>query len=212
MSGEPPGASTEASDPADCGRELARRVQARYEGVRDLHATFRQTTRSAAFAGSATADQKTNGEVWFAKPGRMRWVYEAPTPSLVVSDGETLWIYDPDAREAQSMPVTQGFLSGAAFQFLLGEGRILDTFDASAQDCGNQRVRLVLKPLADATYERLELQVDRETGDVHATAIDDLFGNRTEVEFDSLRTNQGPPDDRFVFVAPEGVRVERLAP
>ena len=48
--------------------------------------------------------------------------------------------------------------------------------------------------------------------DVRDTAVDDLFGNRTEVVFSSLRTNQDPPAERFVFVAPEGVRVERLAP
>jgi len=56
----------------------------------------------------------TRGRVVFAKPGRMRWVYESPEPSLVVSDGETLWIYDPAAREAQRLPVTQGYLTGAA--------------------------------------------------------------------------------------------------
>ncbi len=199
-----------APAPDTCMADVVARVQARYEGVRDLHARFEQRTRSVAFGGASEAT--ASGEVRFAKPGRMRWSYSDPQPSLVVSDGETLWLYDPLAREAQAMPVSQGFLSGTAFQFLLGEGRILDAFHVTASGCGERLVQLDLVPKEPATYERLELHVDAALGDVRRTAIDDLFGNRTEVDFTSMETNTDPPETAFVFEAPEGVRLEVLEP
>lgn len=202
--------SAAAAGPApsdECAEEVARRVQAHYEGVRDLTARFVQTQRSVAFAGG---EEEARGEVSFAKPGRMRWSYESPEPSLVVSDGEKLWIYDPEAREVQVLSVDQGFLSGAAFQFLLGEGRILDTYRVSARGCGEERTVLELVPRAESTYERLELEVDPAQGAVHATSVVDLFGNRTDVAFEEVRVNRGLEADLFRFEPPEGVRVLTL--
>ena len=202
------GARADGDGAQDCVREVVSRVQARYEGVQDLEARFVQTSRSVAFGG-APQTMQASGVALFAKPGRMRWTYEEPEPSLVVSDGETLWIYDPVAREAQELPVGQGFLSGTAVQFLLGEGRILESFDVRAEGCGGGEVRLFLKPREEASYESLELRVDPTSGDVRATAVVDLFGNRTDVEFASLRANQRPDPARFRFEAEPGVRVLR---
>lgn len=205
-----PGARADGEEPPpDCAHEAAGRVQARYDGVRDLEARFTQRSRSVALGGAAQ-DLEASGTAVFAKPGRMRWTYEKPEPSLVVSDGETLWVYDPRAKEAQEFPVGQGFLSGTAVQFLLGEGQILTAFDVAAESCGSEPVHLLLTPKQDATYERLELWVAK-SGDVKGTAVVDLFGNRTEVTFDSLRANRDPAASLFRFEPEPGVRVLRAA-
>jgi outer membrane lipoprotein carrier protein len=201
------GAQADGEEPQDCARAIAARVQARYDGVADLEARFTQKSRSVAFGGAS--EMQASGVALFAKPGRMRWTYEKPEPSLVVSDGKTLWIYDPTAREAQEFDVGQGFLSGTAVQFLLGEGRILDAFEVSAPTCTGESVRLFLKPREEASYESLELVVDPRTGDVRGTAVVDLFGNRTDVEFASLRVNRHPDAARFRFTPEPGVQVLR---
>lgn len=206
LAGSPARAGGE--EPPACAREAAARVQTRYDGVRDLEARFTQRSRSVALGG-AGQDLEASGTAVFAKPGRMRWMYEKPEPSLVVSDGETLWIYDPRAKEAQEFPVGAGFLSGTAVQFLLGEGEILEAFDVSAEDCASETVHLLLTPKKDATYERLELWV-APSGDVKGTAVVDLFGNRTEVKFESLRANRTPPLSLFRFEPEPGVKVLRV--
>jgi outer membrane lipoprotein carrier protein len=197
-----------ASAPADCAAALTARVQARYDRMRELEARFTQRTLSALAPGG----ELTTGRVALAKPGRMRWSYETPEPSLVVSDGATLWIYDPRAREAQKLAVGEQFLSGAAFQFLLGSGRIADSFRVAADRCDAPRVRLTLTPRADATYQALELEVDAASGEALATAVLDLFGNRTEVQFSEIRYDGGLAPDVFRFTPEPGVRVIELAP
>ncbi len=208
------GAGAEAGgDPvaADCAEATARRVQAHYDEVRDLSADFAQTTRSVAFGGASAVDSEpARGRVHFAKPGRMRWEYRSPEPSLVVSDGETLWIHDPVAKEVQVLAVGAGFLSGAAIQFLLGEGKILESFRVAASSCEGERVTLALHPRQPATYERLELVVDPASGVIRETEVVDLFGNRTHVVFEDMDTNQDPPVTLFRFEPPEGVRVLEL--
>lgn len=201
-----------AAEPApDCGPAVTAAVQARYDGLAGLSASFRQVTRSVAFGG-ASEPEAASGRVWFAKPGRMRWEYELPEPSLVVSDGSTLWIYDPGAHEAQKLSVDEGFLSAAAVQFLLGEGRIDETFEVTALDCGEGEARLELRPREPATYERLEIAVDRASGWIVETLVVDLFGNMTRVAFADLDGETAVAPGRFRFEPPEGARVLTLEP
>jgi outer membrane lipoprotein carrier protein len=191
----------------DCASEVAQRVQQRYEKVRDLSARFEQTTRRVALGGGAGDALVARGEVVFAKPGKMRWAYESPEPSLVVSDGATLWIYDPKAREVQKLALGDGYLSAAGVQFLLGEGKLLDEFGVTASGCGGSVVSLELTPKREAQYERLEMRVDRASFAVRETSVVDLFGNQTAIAFDEVRENTKPAASLFGFTPPAGVRV-----
>jgi outer membrane lipoprotein carrier protein len=186
-------------------------VQARYDGIRSLRARFTQTTRNVAFGGDSGPEaQPARGRVEFAKPGRMRFEYETPEPSLVVSDGKTLWIYDPTAREVQVLPVSEGFLSAAAIQFLLGEGRLLESFEVTARSCEAERAELELRPRAESSYERIDLAVERGSGWIRETTVVDLLGNRTHLVFEGLEVGGAAPEARFRFDPPEGVKVMTL--
>jgi outer membrane lipoprotein carrier protein len=206
------GAAAQPAPPASCGPEAAARVQARYDGIRSLRARFTQTTESVAFGGgdAAPAAAPASGRVEFAKPGRMRFEYETPEPSLVVSDGKTLWIYDPVAKEVQVLAVEGDFLSAAAIQFLLGEGRLTESFEVTATSCAPKRAELALRPRAEASYEQLDLVVDPTSGWIRETTVRDLLGNRTRVVFEDVEAGGEPDAARFRFEPPEGVRVLTL--
>jgi outer membrane lipoprotein carrier protein len=194
-----------------CAERAARALQRRYESVRDLGARFEQTSRSVAL-GRPGATAKSSGSVVFAKPGRMRWTYEEPEPSLVVSDGRELWIYDPANREAQRMAVAGEYLSGVAVSFLLGEGEILRDFDVRALECGEDSVLLDLVPRQPASYERLRARTDPRSGELLETTVVDLLGNATTVALREVRVNRDPDPALFRFEAPPGVRVVDLGP
>ena len=210
-----PAPSADEATPSDstavdssCAERVATRVQARYERIRDLEAEFEQTTHSVTLgSGALGSPEPSRGRVVFAKPGKMRWSYESPEPSLVVSDGVTLWLYNPGLKEASRLRVTEGYLTGAALQFLLGEGKLLEEFTVAASGCGTGSVELELVPVNPASYERLGLVVAESTGDVRSTTIVDLFGNQTRISFEKLRTDLGPPAATFVFEVPPDVEV-----
>jgi len=205
--------AAEVSTKLDCTDELTERVQQRYEAVKDLSARFEQSTRVASLHGSGhEAPSESSGEVVFEKPGKMRWSYEKPNPSLVVSDGEVAWVYDPAAREAQRMQAGDTLLKGGAMQFLLGRGDLRRDFEVRARSCEGSSVVLDLTPREPATYEKLEIVADRESGEVEETTVSDLVGNVTRVAFHNVRTNRGVAKDTFHFTPPEGVRVIELQP
>jgi outer membrane lipoprotein carrier protein len=190
------------------GEATAQLVQARYDGIRDLRADFIQESQSASFAGVPLMDADAkSGRVVFAKPGKMRWTYISPEASVVVSDGSTLWIYDVEGGTATRLAVTAGYLSGAAFQFLLGDGNLLKEFEVAATSCTAERITMDLTPRGDASYERLGLVADAKTGDIEETLMVDLFGNRTAIRFDAMETNQKPEASVFEFEVPADVEL-----
>src|SRR5690348_11488494 len=71
-------------------------VQKRYDGAADFKARFSQTLTSAAMARKTSS----SGEVTFKKPGRMRWDYEKPDRNTYVTDGNVLWLYEPEDKQA----------------------------------------------------------------------------------------------------------------
>lgn len=193
--------------PDACAEAAARKVQAHYESVADLRARFSQT-RDAVGGSGPTRE----GTVVLAKPGRMRWSYETPEPSLLVTDGQVLWMYDPLLEEAQRLPDAGGVLSGAAVAFLMGEGDLLAEFSVKADDCDASPLTLQMLPRTDAGYERLALEVDAGSGRVLASTVTDLFGNRTRVAFRDVRENTRPENELFRFTPPPGVEVFDLTP
>ncbi len=178
-------------------------IQSRYDVVNDLRADFEQVTRTVALAGPGSI---VSGTVWFAKPGKMRWSYVDP-PSLLISDGQTLWIYDPRFEEVQKLSAGSEYLSGASIQFLLGSGSIRRDFSIVERTCSKSSVEIDLTPIKPASYERLGIIADPKTGDLIRTTIYDLLGNVTEVTFSNLETDLNPPPETFRFVPPDGVKV-----
>ena len=191
----------------DANASLAR-IQSRYDEIEDLSARFTQISESVILAGlPAHGPATSGGEVVLAKPGRMRWSYLDPDASIVVSDGEVLWIYDVEAKQATRALVGQGYLAGAALQFLLGDGRLHETFDVKEVACSESRVELELKPQRPANYEKILVVADMVSGLVTTTSVQDLFGNRTTLTFSAIELNRSPDSSTFVFEKPEGVEV-----
>jgi outer membrane lipoprotein carrier protein len=204
--------SAQSGASASCLDRTIELLQSRYERVTDLRAHFVQTTRAAHTGGIAPDPVTSRGQMVVAKPARMRWVYEKPEESVVVSDGKTLWIYDPAFKEVQSLPVGEGFLSGVAVQFLLGEGDLRRDFAIDLVSCGESEVELELTPRTPASYETLRIVAEPATGSVVRTQIVDLLGNQTVLELSQLETNVHPDPALFRFVTPEGVSVVELDP
>ncbi|MCH7600284.1 MAG: outer membrane lipoprotein carrier protein LolA [Myxococcales bacterium] len=203
-------ARAEPPPEGSCRDAAVAALQQRYESATDLRADIVQTTRSVALGANVSEQMISKGTIVFAKPGKMRWSYEEPEPSLVVSDGETLWIYDPVFREAQKLPATEGYLSGAAVQFLLGKGTLERDFEISALSCEPAIAELRFRPRKLSAYEKLHVHVNLQTGDLLKTTVFFVLGNVTEVAFFNIELNVDPPASLFRFDPPADVRVIEL--
>ena len=204
-------AAVAAETPAEEAVRLAEKVQAHYDGVRDLKATFIQTY----FKALTSRSNEKDGELFMKKPGKVLYKYTTQN-TMTYLNGDVLWYYKPDERTAAQTRVDRKQMT-AAFQFLTGEGKLTDAFKVeplSSDPALKLRPGLVALKLTpkgkEPTYARLILGVDPKTGSVMTTILELNSGDTNRFDFKKVETNSGLQDELFEFVPPKGVDVERM--
>lgn len=193
-----------AADAEDDAGKTLDAVQQRYEEVRDLRASFEQTSFSAALGTETTS----KGAVTVERPGKMRWEYAAPDGRVIVLDKDSIRIWNPDEKQLQIAAISAGNVSPTALGFLLGQAVLRDTFDAAAiSEPARAERGLRLRPKNDGGFESLELWVDPKTYQLRESVVLDLFGNRTRLRLAEMRENAGVTSADFELVVPEGAEV-----
>lgn len=87
----PRAAALSAPDRAD-----VERIEQYLNGIHTLSARFQQFSQNGGTAG---------GKVFVARPGRMRFEYDAPTPILIVADGTFVVYIDNSLKQVTYLPI-----------------------------------------------------------------------------------------------------------
>ncbi len=198
-------ATAERQDAAPAGEEqplaeAGARLEALLEATATLRANFEQRVHDA----SGRLLEEARGEVEIARPGRFRWTYTAPYEQLLVTDGAQVWMYDADLEQVSISRVEQAIAGSPAM--LLGGGRLADGFDVAEAWVAEGLEWVVLVPRqGDGDFRQIALGHDGTV--VRRMALTDALGQRTAVVFADIERGIALADERFVFVAPEGVDV-----
>lgn len=167
-----------------------------------LNTSFQQTV----YSSDGTALQQTSGQLQAARPGKVRWQAEPPMEQLLVSDGETLWIYDPDLEQVTIKSFDQDLSKTPAILFIGN----LDTLEQSYKIYIEQGevVNFSLIPIAvDSLYEKVALSFSGETPTT--MTLWDSLGQKTEINFSNTALNEPIDPALFSFEPPEGVDILR---
>ena len=199
-----------APAPSTAADEAVKKVQAFYQGTQKLKADFKQTYTNAVFGRTSNS----TGKLWVMKPGKMRWDYATPEKKHFISDGATLWIYEPAAKQAGRQDLKDTVLP-VAVTFLYGQGELARDFAASLDPGkygGPKDIVVKLVPRAPtAQYKHLWLVLDPVDHHVKESIILEASDNVNHFKFYGLRQNDKVPvtDKHFKFVVPPGVKVVR---
>ncbi|HEY0709450.1 MAG TPA: outer membrane lipoprotein carrier protein LolA [Polyangia bacterium] len=187
--------------------KITARMQERYDLASDYRAKFTQK-----YTYAATGRERTStGEIFVKKPGRMRWNYQTPEASLWLANNATLWMYEPEAKQAFKQDLKTSQLP-AAVAFLTGKGKLTDEFEVSiAKELpyGNpDDHRLSLKPKkAQSAYRSIYFVVDPKTFMVRQSVLINAQGDINAISFADIALNTKLADDLFRWSPPAGTRV-----
>jgi outer membrane lipoprotein carrier protein len=173
----------------------------------DFRARFNQTLTNTAFKRKAAS----TGEVLLKKPGRMRWNYQTPDAKMYLADGDLLWLYEPEDKQAFKQDLKSSQLP-AALAFLTGKGKLAGEFEiAFAKDArvGNPADYILsLSPRQpQAQVKTILFVVDPKTFHVRESLITDAQGNTNDLLFSDIKINTRVADTTFRWTPPAGTRV-----
>lgn len=185
------------ADAVDRLREFAR-------DVKGGEATFTQTVTSA----DGSRRKVSSGTFSFLRPNRFRFAYQKPFEQLIVSDGQKVWIHDPDLNQASSRPLARAL--GQTPAALLAGASPEQDFNLSAEAArdGLEWIKATPKLKEGAGFQAI--RVGFRGKELAAVEIVDNFGQRSLLQFSGWTTGQGaalPAPERFRFVPPAGAEV-----
>jgi outer membrane lipoprotein carrier protein len=183
-------------------KQVLDRLQRHYRDTNSFTAKF---TEEIATVGAPKRQRQ--GTVSFRKPGRMRWEFSDPEKQTIVSDGETLYSYDPDLNQVVETPLKHALKSSSATSFLLGIGNINRDFKAAFANPPTPTGHVDLILDAKTGGYKIEIGLDPSTYNLMTLTLTDQLGDVTKIAFSDVRDNVELPDSDFAFNAPAGADV-----
>ena len=155
--------------------------------------------------GSGTQLQETTGQLALKRPGLFRWHTDAPMEQLLVSNGEKVWLYDPDLEQVTIQTLDQRLTHTPALLLSGDVSKIQENFDISHNEGGNV-VDFILKPKSkDTLFDSLRLSFRNSV--LNDMQLIDSIGQRTNILFLSVKMNEPQDDAQFTFEIPAGADV-----
>lgn len=171
-------------------------------GLKGLQGGFAQTV----YDSNGAKKEYSTGRVSLSAPRLFRWEYVKPYPQLIVADGKTVWVYDPDLKQVTRR--AQGAAEGNSPLAALVDPTRLDkdyvVADAGA-DAGLEWLTLTPRDKDNASFESARLGFDRNG--LNRMAFTDLLGQRTEIVFAKWQRNPVFANGTFSYVPPKDVDV-----
>ena len=171
-------------------------------GLKTLEGGFTQQV----FDQKGRVKESSSGKVSMSAPNLFRWQYVKPYQQLIVADGKTVWIYEPDLQQVSKRP--QGVEEQSSpLAALVDRGKLDTQFNVSdtGQSAGLEWLSLTPKTKAGPSFESAKLGFGQRG--LAKVVITDGLGQRTEMNFGTWKRNGRLPASSFRFTPPKGVDV-----
>ena len=151
--------------------------------------------------------QEVSGQFFFKKPNLFKWDYLEPSKSQLISDGELLYLYDPDLKQVVISQLKK--FGGVSPAMLLVTSDIESLFEVSVtqDEKGDNWFKAVPNEPEKANFKEVFINFFRN--ELRGMKIIDNFDNTTEIEFLRVSQNVNINEAIFLFNTPEDIDVIR---
>ena len=147
--------------------------------------------------------QQSEGTLTAARPGKLRWLSEAPYEQLIVVDGTNIWRYEEDLQQVVVSGYSEDLGSTPALLLSGNVDSIGARYSVSEVDGQYQ-----LLPRDEQSLFRA-MMVRFEDGKLTQLVLEDTLGQTTKLVLTNIEQNPTLDPALFEFVPPEGVDVLR---
>jgi len=189
--------------------KIVKQVQKNYSAMQGLKASFTQSGYLAALEVS----EISSGQMWFKKPGKMKWHYFEPEEQVFIVRDNTFWLYQINERQVLISTLSEVFISDLPVSFMLGMGDLSRDFNV-LESCSNpEGIVLKLQPnkksdSGEASLQTFSLLVHRTKYYPIGALVVDIGGNITAIVLSEIKLNPTHKEDTFKDDFPSGIDID----
>lgn len=176
---------------------------------------------SASFTQKIVSDageilQQGRGEIAISKPNLVHWKTTEPDETLIISDGETLWFFDPFIEQATAYGLDTAINNTPILLLTHNDKALWQQYQVSEQAPLNQHETIsknsqvttyIVTPTNEASQiKQLSLSFIKEQ--LRYFAFTDATGQVSQITLLDYDSEQAPSENLFTFDVPEGVLLE----
>jgi outer membrane lipoprotein carrier protein len=175
--------------------------------------------QQSLLAGMGMADE-ASGNVCFQYPGRMHWHYTEPYEQFVISDGTSIWVYQPAEGQVLTGRVDEILSAGEGASFFTDIKVLSKAFEIShatgrrAQIWRDQGLLGLLlvpkKPRSE--FAMLYLAIDQESFSIRESVSINDAGDIARIQFfdEEILPGKSRGEEAFTFKPPDGTEVIQI--
>lgn len=145
------------------------------------------------------------GQFILQRPGRFYWHTTEPFEQLVVSNQQTLWLYDPDLEQVTVREVTDEIRKTPAMVLSDDVSQIAEAFTITVEERDGHTWFALAPVRDDELFTLLELQFAGD--ELLGIELEDGLGQQTVFAFSNTTRNRPVEESLFTFTIPDGVDV-----
>lgn len=148
---------------------------------------------------------ESSGKVIFLKPNFFRWTYQVPSENEIISDGEFLYLYDPDLKQVIESRL-DGQLNMSPAMLLVSEN-IHEFFNTRLLKNSQNIMEFVAQPKNDESAFFKQVIFIFNNNQLNIMKVLDNFDNLTTIKFHKIIQNKDINEAKFLFNYPDDIDV-----
>jgi outer membrane lipoprotein carrier protein len=182
------------------GADARQTLSERLDQLATFSADFSQEIRGA----QGQVIERSTGHILLLRP-QFKWVVDHPYPQVIVTEGDSLKVYDPDLEQLIIRPLSEA-LSNTPVSLLTNKGVVLGDEFQVVEVSDEFGASYILSPNSpDTLYAEIRLHFSGDT--LVALAIKDHLGQFTEILFTPAPESTVIQSSEFHLSAPPGTDV-----
>jgi outer membrane lipoprotein carrier protein len=149
--------------------------------------------------------QNALGTLAVRKPNLVHWKTAEPDESLIVSDGDTLWFFDPFVEQVSAYLLEKALLNTPILLLTSSDPTLWQHYSVSSTDENNY---LIHANDNNAQVKTLELRFKKNSNMLNSFTILDATGQLSLFKLSQFDQVTVPESTLFTFTIPEGVELD----
>lgn len=159
---------------SEAQQDLVEEVESYLNSIDTMEGRFIQVTSTGNYA---------EGDVALQRPGRMRFEYDKPNPTLLVADGFNLTVYDRELDEATMMPLRQTPLWLLLREDVSFAAEDLEVLDVMERD---GTIAILMQQADEPGMGKIEIHVSTDPMQLKRWIVTDAQGVETTVSLANI--------------------------
>lgn len=183
-------------------KQSAEQLRKLLDAMTTLQGKFTQTL----YDNKGEQIEQSSGTFVLQRPGKFYWKTEQPYPQLLVSNQQTIWLYDPDLEQVTVRPFTDDLQQTPALLLSEDIDKLREHFTIQCQKGDDKQEKFTLTPKEPkGLFQQLTLVF--VGGQLQEFHLQDNLGQLTHFALREAERNQAVDSSLFYFTPPPGVDV-----